>query len=326
MYDVVAFGELLIDFTPQGPAENGNSLFAQNPGGAPANVLAASAKLGKKTAFIGKVGEDTFGVYLKKELNSQHIDTTGLIFAKDANTTLAFVVLSESGERSFTFCRKPGADTLMNANEIDYEIIAHAKIFHFGSVSLTHDPARTATYEAVSFAKKSGAIISYDPNLRIDLWKDKKEAKEQVLSMMPYADIVKISEEELLFLTGTEELEAGTVQLFNAYGNALILVTLGPLGCFYRKGGTTGCIPGFHVKTVDTNGAGDAFLGGFHYQMLQTDKPFHELDSIDVGRIAGFANAVGALVTTKKGAMPAMPTLSEIHELMESNTSIHHYL
>lgn len=316
MIDVVAFGELLIDFTPQERAVNGYNLFQQNPGGAPANVLAALAKLGKKTAFIGKVGQDSFGVYLQKELNAQQIDTTGLILSDEVNTTLAFVMLSDSGERSFTFHRKPGADQMMNANEIDYSIIANAKIFHFGSVSLTHDPARTATCEAVSFAKKSGLLISYDPNLRFDLWKDAEEAKEIILGMMSYADILKISEEELEFLTGTTVLEEGTERLFTSYGNVLILVTLGHKGCFYRKGDTTGYIPGFRVRTLDTTGAGDAFLGGIHYQVLQIDKPLQELDSSEIKKMITFGNAIGAFVTTKKGAIPAMPTLHEIHDLM----------
>ncbi|NRF93794.1 carbohydrate kinase [Paenibacillus frigoriresistens] len=316
MTDVVAFGELLIDFTPQERAMDGYNLFQQNPGGAPANVLAALAKLGKKTAFIGKVGQDAFGVYLQKELNAQQIDTTGLILSDEVNTTLAFVLLSKSGERSFTFHRKPGADQMMNADEIDYSIIANAKIFHFGSVSLTHDPARTATCEAVSFAKKSGSLISYDPNLRIDLWKDAEEAKEIILGMMSYADIVKISEEELEFLTGTTVLETGTEQLLTSYGNALILVTLGHKGCYYRRGEMTGYIQGFRVRTLDTTGAGDAFLGGIHYQILQIDKPLQELGAIDIKNMITFSNAIGALVTTKNGAIPAMPILTEIHELM----------
>lgn len=316
MVDVAAFGELLIDFTPQERAINGYNLFQQNPGGAPANVLAALAKLGKKTAFIGKVGQDAFGFYLQKELEAQQIDTRGLILSDEVNTTLAFVMLSESGERSFTFNRKPGADRMMNAHEIDKSIISNAKIFHFGSVSLTHDPARTATYEAVMIAKKSGSLISYDPNLRIDLWQDSEEAKEQILGMMSYADILKISEEELQFLTGTTVLEVGTEQLYTLYGNVLILVTLGDKGCFYRKGNTTEYIPGFRVKTLDTTGAGDAFLGGILYQVLLINKSLQELDALEINKMITFGNAIGALVTTKKGAIPAMPTLKEIHELI----------
>lgn len=317
MYDVVAFGELLIDFTPQGIAVNGNNIFQQNPGGAPANVLAALAMLGKKTAFIGKVGQDSFGEYLKGELKAQQIDTTGLIFSEDVNTTLAFVSLSESGERTFTFYRKPGADTMIRANEIDYEIMANAKICHFGSVSMTHEPARTATYEAVAFAKKSGSVISFDPNVRLNLWSDAAEAKEQIRVILSYADLLKISVEELEFLTDKNDLEVGTEHLYQTYGNKLILVTLGNKGCFYRKGEMTGHIPGFHVNTVDTNGAGDAFLGGMHYQLLQKAKPLYELDAITLKEMLVFANAVGALATTKKGAMPAMPTLLEIIELID---------
>lgn len=322
MVDIVAMGELLIDFTPESQVDNGKPLFAPNPGGAPANVLAASAKLGQKTAFIGKVGEDAFGRYLQKQMHAQGINTRGLIFAKDANTTLAFVVLSESGERSFMFYRKPGADMLMHASEIDYDMIHQAKIFHFGSVSLTHEPSRSATYEAVSFAKKSGLLISYDPNVRMNLWNNAVEAKEQILHMMPYAHLLKISEEELEFLTGTNDAEAGTEQLVSLYGHACILVTLGHKGCFYRIGEMTGHVPGFSVTTVDTNGAGDAFLGGVLYQIVQVDRPLSELESEDIQNMVRFANAVGALVTTKKGAMPAMPTLSEVYKLLDLALSL----
>ncbi|MFC5449888.1 carbohydrate kinase family protein [Paenibacillus aestuarii] len=316
MCDVVAFGELLIDFTPQLSDPNGSRLFRQNPGGAPANVLAALAALGIQTAFIGKVGSDDFGFYLQSVLNAQQIDTSGLVFSKEVNTTLAFVTLNNSGERSFTFYRRPGADRMLDVHEINYSLIDRAKIFHFGSVSLTHEPVRSATLEAVSYAKKKGLLISYDPNVRMNLWDNAEEAKEQIVQCLPYADILKVSEEELTFLTSTDSLEKGTEQLYSLYGTPCILVTLGEHGCFYRTGGTTGHIHGFRVKAVDTNGAGDAFLGGILYQILQQSKSFNELSRMDTESMITFGNAVGAIVASKQGAMPAMPNLTEIQNML----------
>ncbi|UJF34647.1 PfkB family carbohydrate kinase [Paenibacillus hexagrammi] len=316
MCDVVALGELLIDFTPQQPGLTGSPLFQQNPGGAPANVLAALAALGRQTAFIGKVGSDDFGHYLESVLKAQRIDTSGLVFSKDVNTTLAFVTLSDNGERSFTFYRRPGADMMFQVHEINYSLIDRANIFHFGSVSLTHEPVRSATHEAVSYAKKKGLLISYDPNVRMNLWDNAEEAKEQIVRCLPYADILKVSEEELTFLTGTDVLEDGTQQLYSLYGTPCILVTLGEQGCFYRTGEITGHVRGFRVKAVDTNGAGDAFLGGILFQVLQMSKPMNEWSRADTESMITFGNAMGAIVASKQGALPAMPGLSEVQRML----------
>jgi fructokinase len=318
MYDAVALGELLIDFTMVNDAANDTRLFQRNPGGAPANVLAALARLGKQTAFIGKVGQDSFGHFLQEVLEANRIDSTGLVFSEKENTTLAFVELDESGERSFTFYRKPGADFMLTKAEVKTELIENSKIFHFGSISLTHEPAKTTTLLAIESAKKVGAILSFDPNVRLGLWPSEAHARDMIIETMPHADIVKISEEELELLFHTNNLEAGTEQIWQRFGTKLILITLGSKGCFYRCGELTGVVQGFQVKTVDTNGAGDAFLGGVLYQIIEKSKPLEQLSQTDLEDIVRFGNATGALATTKKGAIPAMPVLNEVKEILAS--------
>ena len=317
MFDVVALGELLIDFTPAGFSEKGNVLFERNPGGAPANVLAALAKLGKKVSFIGKVGNDQFGNFLREVLEANHIDTTGLVFSEEVNTTLAFVHLDETGDRSFSFYRKPGADMMLTKEEINSTQVQQTRIFHFGSLSMTHEPVKSATMKALKHGREKGILISYDPNLRPALWQNLDQAKEVILQGMEYADILKISEEELLFLTATEDLEKGTEMLRAQYDVQLVLVTLGAEGCFYRFRENTGLIKGYKVKAVDTTGAGDGFFGGALYQVLQKNKKIQEFTVQDVEDSIRFANAVGALATTKKGAIDAMPSLEQVQELMK---------
>lgn len=318
MYDVAALGELLIDFTPYGVSQAGNNLFERNPGGAPANVLVALAKLKKKTAFLGMVGKDEFGMFLKETLNSNEVDTSGLVLNENVNTTLAFVHLKENGDRNFSFYRNPGADMKLTAEEVNYDVIANSKIFHFGSLSLTDEPVRSATLEALKFAKEKGLIISYDPNLRPPLWKSMEFAKEMIALGLEYADIIKVSEEELEFITGIKDYEKGTEVLFHK-GIKVIFVTLGEKGCFYRYKGGTGYIGGFKVNAIDTTGAGDGFLGGVLYQLA--DKSIDEINDMnkeELEAIITFANALGALVTTKKGAIPAMPSQEEVNEFVKS--------
>ena len=311
MYDVVALGELLIDFTPAGRSKNGNQLFECNPGGAPANVLACLAMLGKKTRFIGKVGDDQFGHFLRDVLTEKGICTKGLVLDAEANTTLAFVHLREDGDRSFSFYRKPGADTRLQPEEID-EALFDAPIFHFGSLSLTHEPARSATLEALRLAQEKRMLVSYDPNLRPPLWPSLEEAKRQMLAVMDQADIVKISHEELEFLIGSSDLEAASAELYHDYGLKLLLVTLGKDGCYYRLGDFSGHVPGFTVYAVDTTGAGDAFLGGMLYEVLRRRKDLDAWTATELADSVRFANAIGALVTTRKGGIPAMPSLQEV--------------
>ena len=315
MYDVVALGELIIDFTPMGNSPGGNSLFERNPGGAPANVLACLANLGKKTGFIGKVGNDEFGRFLSGVLHAQNIDTGGLLFDSEGNTTLAFVHLMEMGERIFSFYRDLGADTLLRKEEIREELL-QTKIFHFGSLSLTHEPARSATLYALDVAKSYHAFISYDPNLRLPLWPSESKAKQQILQVMGKVDLLKLSDEELEFLLGTSNCRKGTRQLYEQFGMQAILVSLGAKGCFYRVGKITGHVPGFSVKSMDTTGAGDGFLGGILYKILEKEIDLSRWTRADLEEAIRFANSVGALVTTRRGAIPAMPSMDEINRLV----------
>lgn len=315
MYDVVALGELLIDFTPVGKSSKGCNIFEQNPGGAPANVLALLAKLGKKTAFIGKVGEDQFGISLKETLDNLHIDTTGLILSKEFNTTLAFVHLNDKGDRSFSFYRNPGADMMLTKDELKLDLIDKSKIFHFGSLSLTNEPAISATLKALDYVKGKNKLISYDPNLRPALWHDLNFAKAQITKGLNYADILKISEEELLFITDISDLEKGTKYLLDTYNMKLIFVTLGEKGCFYRCNNNYGIVESFTVNSVDTTGAGDSFLGAVLYKLL--DKDIDNLSLDELIQIVKFANAVGALVTTKKGSISIMPDLKSINSILK---------
>ncbi|MNH94250.1 5-dehydro-2-deoxygluconokinase [compost metagenome] len=321
MFHVTALGEVLIDFTPTGTDGNGFPTYTSNPGGAPANVLAGLARWGRSTAFLGSVGEDHFGHFLEEVLQECGIDTRGLRFSQEASTTLAFVHLDNSGDRSFSFYRNPGADQLLAKEDVDIDVIEQSTIFHFGSVSLTHEPSASATLMAAEHAKQSGRMVSYDPNLRVNLWSSLEQAKERILQGFQYADIVKLSEEELEFLTGTTDLELGTASLREAYGTSIILVSLGPAGCFVRIGELTDRVAGYPVTVVDTTGAGDCFFAGFLYQLLESDKPLFELSLDEVAAMAAFANASGALTTTRLGAIPSIPTLSEIISLMASHTN-----
>ncbi len=316
MFDISAIGELLIDFTPVGISEAGNVIFERNPGGAPANVLAAASKLGSSTAFLGKVGRDQFGEFLAKTLEDNRIDVRGLKFSLSANTTLAFVHLNEHGDRSFSFYRNPGADMLLSEEDLETDVLKSTGIFHFGSVSMTDEPSRSATLKAVEIAKNSGAVISFDPNLRPLLWKSLDEAKKQIIGGLGYADILKISGEELEFLTGVKDLAAGTEQL-QKHGISFIIVTLGPAGAFYRAGGITGFQPTYDVRVVDTTGAGDAFLGAFLYKLkgLGLDD-IRKLSSGEIDKIMDFANAGGACTTSRKGGIPAVPDLEQVERCM----------
>lgn len=316
MYDVVALGELLIDFTPDGLSEKGNILFERNPGGAPANVLAVLSKFGKKTAYIGKVGHDQFGYFLEETLRNNRIESSGLVFAENVNTTLAFVHLKEDGDRSFSFYRKPGADLMLEENEVNYDLIRKGRVFHFGSVSLTGEPFRTATMKAVKFAKQQGLLISYDPNLREPLWDSLDEAKVIISEGLHYADVLKVSEEELHFLTDSMDLDEGTKWIWDKYGISVIFVTMGNKGCFYRLRGDVGSIPAYRVKAIDATGAGDAFFGSILFHLLENYMKLEQLTILDIEKFVQFANAAGALTTMRKGAIPAIPNLEQVKLFM----------
>jgi len=316
MYDLVALGEVLIDFTYYGQSEYGNALFEQNPGGAPANVLAMGAGLGLSTAFIGKIGADMHGDFLRQTLKAKGIEVKGLISATDAFTTMAFVKL-EGAERHFSFARKPGADMTLSITEIDFDIVRAAKIFHFGSLSLTDEPSRDSTIKAIKAAKAEGAIISYDPNYRQDLWKNVAEAKLRMRDAVQFADIIKISEEEAELLTDKSDPKAAAQALLEQ-GVTCAIVTLGADGALaVTKEGSVkktppNCVP------VDTTGAGDVFLGSFLYRFSNSDKPLGEHNLQEIEDYVVFANAAASLCVEKRGAMPSMPDISAIYERLGS--------
>lgn len=314
MSEIVALGELLIDFTPCGRSQAQNPIFEKNPGGAPANVLAFLSKMGMDTAFIGKVGNDMFGEALKGVLDSVGIGTEGIVLSKDFNTTLAFVELDEHGDRSFSFVRRHGADKMLTPAEIDLNMLEHTRFFHFGGVTLTDEPARSATLFAAEKAKAGGAVVSYDPNYRPLLWDT--DARAVLSRGLALADIVKVSDEECRLLSGLDSLEEGSALLMKQYGIRLMFVTLGPKGSACRFGDSYRQQQTFDVKTIDTTGAGDAFMGAMLYCLIKSEKTLKELTIDDIDRYMRFANAAGSLVTTRKGAILSMPTLDEINRLL----------
>lgn len=308
--DILALGEILIDFTP---IKNGNSKprFEQNAGGAPVNVLAAAAKLGLKTGLIGCVGDDAFGAFLMDFLRSCGIDNEDVKISDTNNTTLAFVHIKRDGDRAFSFYRNHGADLMITEDDIREDLFDDLKVFHFGSLSLTGEPARSATVKAIRLARQKGCLISYDPNLRPPLWKSLGEARERILSVMEYVDILKLSEEELIFLTGSSDVEEGSKQLRDQYKTKLIITTLGAEGCSIRRGDEFGTVRGVKVEAVDTTGAGDSHLGAMLYQIIKAGNfiglPFERL--LEFG---SFANHAAAYVTTQFGSAEIMPDFDRI--------------
>ena len=310
MIDITAVGEILIDLTQSGVNELGIPMFAANPGGAPANLAVAAARLGASTAFIGKVGTDSYGTFLRNTLVENHVDVSGMAVDQRNRTTLAVVAVDKTGERTFSFYRDPSADVNLMAEEISVEQLKNTKFLHFGSVSLTTDPARTATLYAAETAKKNGAIISYDPNYRASLWCDEATAVEQMLAPLPLVDVLKVSDEELPLLTGTSDLENGS-RILADKGIALVLVTLGANGAYYRFQGQTGHVPGMKVKVGNTNGAGDTFFGATLAQLAK----FEHLDDVtvaDLEQILAVSNKAAGITTSRHGAIPAMPSYEEV--------------
>lgn len=314
MSNITAIGELLIDFTPSGKNERGVQLFAENPDGAPANVLAMAARLGGKTAFIGKVGRDAFGDFLRGVLIQNGIDGSGLVADGSVPTTLAFVQLDENGDRSFTFYRNPGADRMLSAQEIKLTLIDDCRVFHFGSVSMTHEPSRNTTFYAAQYAKEQGKLVSFDPNYRAMLWDSEEEALEQIKKGIAIADVLKVSEEEAQLITGDKDPASASQKLLDI-GPALVLVSLGELGAYYRNHACSGYVPSYQVNTADTTGAGDAFVGVFLWKvcsMMKEELKF--MPDVELRQIISFANAAGALTTTGSGAIPAMPNMEQIRQ------------
>lgn len=317
-YDVVALGELLIDFTPAGVSESGMRLFEQNPGGAPVNMLTAVTKNGYRTAFIGKVGNDMHGAFLRDVAAETGIDVSGLILAEDVFTTLAFVGLSDAGERTFSFARKPGADTQICYKELNQKLLKETRIFHVGSLSLTDEPARTTTFQAVRTAKEAGAIISYDPNYRAPLWEGREVAVERMRSMLQYVDMIKMSDEETDMLTPYQEPEAAAEYLLKK-GIEVVAVTLGAEGVLIASKKGMARVPGFQSHVADTTGAGDSFWGGFISRFFQTEEELRNLSIEQLKDCALYGNAEASLCVEKRGGIPAIPEREEVEERLELN-------
>ncbi|KAK8934173.1 putative fructokinase-1 [Platanthera zijinensis] len=308
---VVSFGEMLIDFVP---TESGVSLadapgFIKAPGGAPANVAIAVARLGGRAAFMGKLGDDEFGRMLAAILRENGVSDAGVTFDAGARTALAFVTLRSDGEREFMFYRNPSADMLLTPAELDLDLIRRAKVFHCGSISLITDPCRSAHLKALEVAKEAGVLLSYDPNLRLPLWPSAEEAKEQILSIWDYADVIKVSDVELEFLTGIDSVEDEVALTLWRPTLKLLLVTLGEKGCKYYTKDFHGAVDAYTVKQIDTTGAGDAFVGALLCKLVDDMSVLQ--DEKKLRHVLRFANACGGITTTKKGAIPALPSLAE---------------
>ena len=315
--DVTALGELLIDFTQNGLSEQGNNLFEANPGGAPCNVLAMLNKAGKKTAFIGKVGNDMFGRLLKSKTEGEGIDMSGLEMDDEIHTTLAFVEKLPNGDRDFSFYRNPGADVMLTADEVEKhrDLIESAKIFHLGTLSMTHDTVEKATLKALEIAKAAGCMISFDPNLRPPLWNDLNDAKVEIEYGFSKCDVLKISDNEVEFMCGTTDYDEGARMLQEKYHIPLVMITLGKDGSrAYYKGIRAEGKPFLSDKTIETTGAGDTFCACALNYVL--DHGLEDLSEEDLGQMLRFANTAAYLVTTRKGALRSMPNLDEIEKTL----------
>ena len=312
MAELVALGELLIDFAPRGTDREGNPLLAVQPGGAPGNFLAAASRYGISTALLAKVGEDAFGRLLVEALAGAGVETRGVRLDPAVFTTLAFVTLDGQGDRSFSFARMPGADTCLTFSELDLALLEGARAFHFGSLSLTDEPVRTCTYQAVAYAKERGKLITFDPNLRPPLWRTPQEARREILWGLGQAQVVKLSGEEAAFLWGCNPLE-GARQLLDTFPQVqLVLLTLGEAGCLLQNRRAACRLGALKVQPVDTTGAGDIFGGAAISQLLRLDTPPGELSAEELGWVARFATAAAGLSTLRPGGIPSVPPLGQV--------------
>ncbi len=313
----ISIGELLIDFTPAGKTADGIHLFARNPGGAPANVAVQMNRLGIEAGFIGTVGNDMFGAYLKEVLEAEKINTQGLAFDEDYSTSLAFVELDENGNREFSFYRDPGADTRLIASADNKRLIDSAEMICFGSLMMTAEPSRSAVKELAAYAKGNGVITVYDPNWRPALWKNRAEGVEMMKALVEHADVMKLSDEELALITGESELKAGAEKLISQ-GVKLVVITLGAKGCAVFTEDFSFAKHTYDTKVVDTTGSGDSFLGAFLNCILASGKRLEEIGQAEAEEYADFANAAGSLCAAKKGAIPALPAREEIDRMKAS--------
>lgn len=316
-YDVTALGELLIDFTENGESSQGNPLMEANPGGAPCNVLAMLQKLGKKTAFIGKVGSDMFGNQLKTAVEEVGIDTRNLIMDEKHHTTLAFVHTYPDGDRDFSFYRDPGADMMLTKEEVQKDLIASSRIFHFGTLSSTHEGVREATRHAIELAKEAGCIITFDPNLRPPLWESLEDAKREIEYGLTKCDVLKISDNEVEFLFGTTDYDKGAALIREKYNIPLVLITMGKDGSrAYYKDLRVEAAPFLQENTIETTGAGDTFCASTLNYVLEHG--LEELTEENLKELLTFANAAASLITTRKGALRVMPSREEVLAFIES--------
>ena len=313
-YDVTALGELLIDLTQNGMSGQGNPILEANPGGATCKVLACLSKQGHKLAFVGKEGKDGFGEQLTKGRVETGIDTTGLMYDATVHTTLAVVHTYADGDRDFSFYRNPGADMMLKPEEVKDEIIANSRIFHFGSLSMTDEPVRSAHLHALKVAEEAGILRSYDPNLRPPLWPNLDVAKENILELMAHCDILKISDNEIQWLSGKEDYDEGIAWLRSQFDIPLIFLTLGKDGSRAYCGEVRTEQAGFKLNTIETTGAGDTFFGSVLHQILE--KGFRPYTKEELDEMLRFANAAAALVTTRRGALRVMPSKAEIEEIL----------
>lgn len=319
MFDVVSFGELLIDFTPLGVSEKGNPIFERNPGGGPANMACAAAKLGARTAFLGKVGDDMFGKALHKTMEQQGVDVSGLMLSPEYKTTLAFVQLDETGDRSFSFYRKNSADTMVRFEELDLSKLEGKPYFFFSSVMMAEGTSRETSFRLAEYAKEKGCVVVFDPNLRFNLWEDISAMRELCLRAFRLSQIIKVSEEELTWLMEEPDVEKAALKLREEYQPMILLVTLGKDGCAIYSSFGDVRLPGFRVDTVDTTAAGDSFTGGFLSRLASLNHDLIQCNLGDIAACAVFANAVGALTTTRKGAISALPSLDEVESFLKRN-------
>ena len=314
-YDVTALGELLIDFTENGNSEQGNPLMEANPGGAPCNMLSMIQKLGGTTAFIGKVGKDMFGRQLRQAVESVGIDTRNLMEDEEIHTTLAFVHTFPDGDRDFSFYRNPGADMMLTKEEIQEDLIRNSKVFHFGTLSSTHEGVREATRYAIDVAKEAGCLVSFDPNLRPPLWKTLEDARKEIEDGLSKTDILKISDNEVEFLCGTSDYDEGAKMLIEKYNIPFVCVTLGKDGSRAYYKGMHVEVPGFVQKnTIETTGAGDTFCGCMLHYIIQHG--LEDLTEENLRELLTFANAAASVITTRKGALAVMPSKEEVEELL----------
>ena len=312
-FDVCALGELLIDFTENGTSPRGNPIMEANPGGAPCNVLAMLNRLGYKTAFIGKIGDDIFGRQLKKAVQEVGINTDGLVTDKIVNTTLAFVHTLPGGDREFSFYRNPGADIMLSEADMNEQLISDSRIFHFGSLSMTGEECEAATKKAVGIAKENGLIISFDPNLRENLWDSLDKAKEKIEYGMANCDILKISDNEIQWFTGEQDYDRAVEKLRSRFGNIrLLLLSLGKDGSRAYSGENSAYVPAAPAKTIETTGAGDTFCGAILSKVLEHG--LREYSQQELSDMLIFANAAAAVITERKGALRVMPQLTEIND------------